>query len=135
MNDKVYLYVEDDSMSRDAVQIVMRRLMGIENLHMFADSADFLSRVKALPARPDVFLLDIHVKPHNGFEMLQMLRQEPDYQGARIIALTASVMNDEVDLLKQSGFDGAIAKPIQVTVFPGLIAGINNGESVWHITD
>jgi len=41
--------------------------------------------------------------------------------------------NEEVSLLKSSGFDGAIAKPLNIEVFPDLIARIINGEQVWYI--
>jgi CheY-like chemotaxis protein len=134
-NEQVYLYVEDDPMSREAVQIVLRRVMGIEQLYVFADSTEFMARVKALPSRPTIILLDIHMQPHNGFELLKMLREDPDYREARIVALTASVMNEEVELLKQSGFDGVIGKPIQVATFPKLMNHISRGELIWHISD
>ena len=32
-----------------------------------------------------------------------------------------------------NGFDGAIAKPLNIEAFPGLIAKIMDGESVWYI--
>ena len=50
-----------------------------------------------------------------------------------MIALTASVMNVEVNLLKQPGFDGAIAKPIDEIMFPDLLNQILDGEQVWNI--
>ena len=63
-----------------------------------------------------------------------MLRADPNYSGAIVIALTASVMNEEIELLQQSGFDGAIGKPIDVDVFPDLIQRILDGEKVWHVS-
>lgn len=65
--------------------------------------------------------------------MLQMIRQEPQFATAKIIALTASVMNEEVAQLRVSGFDGAISKPLNVSVFPELIRQIVAGEAVWFI--
>ncbi|NDJ75027.1 MAG: hypothetical protein GYB65_02105 [Chloroflexi bacterium] len=43
-------------------------------------------------------------------------------------------MNEEVDLLRQSGFDGVIGKPINVAAFPGLIVRVVQGETIWHIS-
>ena len=51
----------------------------------------------------------------------------------QVVALTASVMSEEVARLKRRGFDGAIAKPLNVEAFPDLIARIMEGESVWYI--
>ncbi len=134
-DEQVYLYVEDDPLSREALQIVLRRVMGAERVYIFPDSVEFMSRIKALPDRPDIILLDIHLQPYSGFELLKMLREDPDYRAARVIALTASVMNEEVELLKQSGFDGVIGKPIQVATFPNLMKLVSNGELIWHISD
>jgi len=136
MNDThTYLYVEDDPMSREALNIVLKRVMKIERLTIFEDSTNFLDRVNALPEEPNVFLLDIHMKPFTGFEMLKMLRDGSRFANARIIALTASVMNEEIELLRQSGFDGVIGKPINVASFPKLLNRITQGETVWHISE
>jgi DNA-binding NarL/FixJ family response regulator len=133
-NEHVYLYVEDDPLSREAIRVVLTRVMGVERLWVFEDSDDFMHRVKALDHAPDVILLDIQVAPYNGFDMLAMLRRDPVFRTARVVALTASVMNEEVAMLQESGFDGAIGKPINVATFPGVIEQIIHGKSVWYIT-
>jgi CheY-like chemotaxis protein len=130
-----FLYVEDDPLSREALDVILRRVMKIERLTVFADSSDFLARVRALPYTPDVFLLDIHVAPYSGFEMLEQLRAQPAYASARIIALTASVMNEEVAMLRERGFDGVIAKPINVSNFSRLLTRILAGETVWSVVE
>ena len=132
-NQHGYLYVEDDSLSREIMTMLMENAMGVEHLTIFADSTDFLSRVQALDDTPDVVMLDIHVKPYDGFEMLTMLRQQPAYSSTKIIALTASVMNEEIERLRVSGFDGAIAKPLSIGTFPELMKRVLNGETIWHI--
>jgi two-component system cell cycle response regulator DivK len=130
---KSFLYVEDDSSSRMVMQLIMQKAMKVNNLVIFEDSHDFIARVKALPRPPQVALLDIHVRPYDGFAMLEILRADPDYKNTKIIALTASVTNEEVEQLRTSGFDGAIGKPLRVSTFPGLLERILNGEEVWHI--
>lgn len=133
--EHTFLYVEDDPLGRDAIELVLRRVMKIERLYLFEDSRNFLGRLAALPERPNVILLDIHMQPLSGFDMLKLLRAEPAYQDATILALTASVMNEEVELLKRSGFNGVIGKPISVTTFPGLIGRALAGEAIWAITE
>ncbi len=128
-----YLYVEDDALSREVLQTIMTLALGITTLTVFEDGTDFMARLKALPTKPDVVLLDIHIIPHDGFELLRMLRADPEYRNVKVIALTASVMNEEVKRLRTNGFDGAIAKPLSVTTFPDLLKRMANGESVWHI--
>ena len=134
MNENVsFLYVEDDPRSRQVMELIMTRAMKVQNLFIFEESSDFMSRVKALPQQPDVILLDIHVSPHDGFAMLNMVRADVELKKTKVIALTASVMNEEVEALRAQGFDGAISKPLSVSLFPGLIVRIVAGESVWHI--
>ncbi len=129
-----FVYVEDDMLSREVMQLMMENAMGVTDLTLFEDSTDFLTRLEALEHTPDIILLDIYVRPHDGFDMLKMLRKTLRYNATRIIALTASVMNEEVEKLRIAGFDGAIAKPLSVTTFPSLIERIVRGESVWHVT-
>jgi CheY-like chemotaxis protein len=128
-----YLYVEDDPLSREVMQVLMENAMDVRSLTIFDDSVDFMGRIQSLPRIPDVILLDIHVKPYDGFEMLQQLQADPAYQNSKVIALTASVMNEEVEKLRTSGFDGAIAKPLSIQTFPDMIARVLAGEVIWYI--
>jgi CheY-like chemotaxis protein len=65
--------------------------------------------------------------------MLQMIRDDSVYFKTKVVALTASVMNEEVERLRKSGFDGAIGKPITLSTFPVVIERIMNGESIWQV--
>jgi CheY-like chemotaxis protein len=127
------LYVEDDATSRKVMEMLLHQQAGFM-LTEFEDSTDFLLRVKDLVSPPDIILLDIHVHPYDGFEMLQMLREEEMYQNIPVVALTASVMAEEVEQLQSASFDGTIAKPIDRKTFPDLIRQVLSGETVWHIT-
>ncbi len=133
IKEAFFLYVEDDESNRKVMKLLIHKAMGVANLVIFEDSHNFLQRVKNLPSRPDIVLLDIQVKPYDGFEMLHMLRSDPDYKHLKVIALTASVMNEEIERLRQSGCDGAIGKPLSLSTFPSLITRIFNGETLWHI--
>ena len=127
------LYVEDEVRSRRVMQMIFLDMDSAE-LIVFEDSTDFLARAEALDPKPDVILLDIHVKPFSGFQMLEMLRQSKLFTNARIVALTASVMNEEVLQLKESSFDGCLSKPIDCDMFPDLLSQIVEGEEIWRIT-
>ena len=130
----ILVYVEDDENSILVMKMVVERVMKLPTLYVLQSNAYFVQQVKGLGVVPDVFLLDIQMKPYDGVELLSMLRGEPQFNQSKVIALTASVTNEEVSLLKSGGFDGAIAKPLNIEAFPGLIAKIINGEQVWYIT-
>jgi CheY-like chemotaxis protein len=127
------LCVEDDSSNRLVMKLLVEKTLNVRHYTIFENSADFLPRVRNLPVRPDIVLLDIHVSPLNGFQMLQMIREDSVYSDTKVVALTASVMNEEVERLRKSGFDGAIGKPITLSAFPIVIERIMRGERIWQV--
>ncbi len=72
---------------------------------------------------------------HSGFEMLDVLHQLDWSSQTPIIAITASVMNEEIQQLKTAGFTGCLAKPIDLNTFPDTFNRILAGERVWRITE
>src|SRR5690349_1635264 len=94
-DNPVVLYVEDEPRSRRVMQMIFDD-MGLTQTTIFEDSTDFMERISALTPKPDVIFLDIHMKPYTGFEMLTMLRESEQFIGIPIVAMTASVMNEEV---------------------------------------
>jgi two-component system, cell cycle response regulator DivK len=128
------LYVEDDLPSREIMELLLVGDMELSRVTIFEDSADFMDRVRKLNSKPEVILLDIHVRPYNGFEMLHNLRQSADFRDTPVVTLTASVMNEEIQQLRDAGFNGVIAKPIDVDTFPSILKRILNGESIWSIS-
>jgi CheY-like chemotaxis protein len=129
----ILVYVEDDENSILVMKMVVERVMKLPTLYVLHSRADFVQQVKGLGVVPDVFLLDIQMKPYDGVDLLSMLRKDPQFKCSKVIAITASVTNEEVSLLKSGGFDGAIAKPLNIEAFPDLIARIIKGEQVWYI--
>ena len=127
------LYVEDDRFSRKVVQVLFDEVMELTKLTVFENSEAFLTKVEALPNKPELIFLDIQMKPIDGFAMLELLRNHNDYRSATIIALTANVMAHDVEKLKQVGFDGLIGKPIMSDIFPELVKRIVDGEAIWYI--
>jgi two-component system, NarL family, sensor histidine kinase EvgS len=136
MNDQpAVLYVEDDPQSRKLMQMLLKGRMKLPNVVILEDSMDFLAQVDALDPKPDIIFLDIHVKPYDGFEMLEMLHQFEWFNRTPVVALTASVMNEEVRRLRFAGFSGCLAKPIDLASFPEMLARILAGETIWRIID
>jgi twitching motility two-component system response regulator PilG len=127
------LYVEDDLDSREVMNILLTLRLKLPHVTILKDSTDFLSQALSLDPKPDVVFLDIHVAPHNGFEMLEMLQQRQEFQNTPVVALTASVMNEEVEQLRVAGFHSCIAKPIDSDTFQDALERILSGESLWRI--
>jgi CheY-like chemotaxis protein len=132
--EPVVLYVEDDPSSRKVMEIVLKFRLNLPHITMFEESSNFRERVQALNPQPDVIFLDIHMKPISGFGMLEILQTLEQFEGVPVVALTASVMNEEVAMMRTAGFDGCFAKPLNVERFESSLANILNGKQVWEIT-
>jgi len=128
-----FLYVENDPLSREVMKTLFTRGLGYPTITLFESSANFACRLQALVQKPDVIFLDIHMEPLDGFAMLELTRENEDFRFTQVVALTASVMNEEVRRLREAGFDGVIAKPINYDIFPSVLERILNGEEVWNI--
>lgn len=133
MLDPVILYVEDDVLSREVMQALLTRGMGYHNVTIFENSIDFMNKLAALPSKPDVIFLDIHMEPLDGFAILSLIRQNETFRSTKVVALTASVMNEEVKKLKEAGFNSVIAKPLDIDLFPKALHRILDGEQIWHV--
>src|SRR6266498_3713930 len=128
MPDPVILYVEDDALSREVMQTLLTRGLGYTNVTMFENSGEFEIKLDALTTVPDIIFLDIQMEPIDGFTMLDLIRQQSKYDLTRVVALTASVMNEEVKKLKDAGFNGVIAKPLNYETFPSTLRHILDKE-------
>jgi len=128
-----FLYVEDDSLSREVMQILLNEVIDAGSVTILPTSDNFIERVRQLEHLPDFILLDIYVEPVNGYDLLTQIRADSDFAHTKVIAVTASVMSTEVALLKAKGFDGAIAKPLDFATFPSLIHRIEAGEVIWQV--
>jgi two-component system cell cycle response regulator DivK len=81
----------------------------------------------------DLILLDIHLPDEDGYEVLTRLREEQHFQDTRIVAVTADITSVNLARAQSAGFDGFLAKPIDVDHFPDQIRRILQGESVWEL--
>lgn len=133
IQDPVFVYFEDDANSRMIVKVLLTRVMHFEHLTIYEDSADVIAHLEQLSPQPNVFFIDIQMKPLDGYEILNTLRENGRYRDAKFIAMTANVMSHDVEQLKVAGFDGLIGKPILNDTFPQLIERILDGQTIWYI--
>ncbi len=71
----------------------------------------------AVERKPDLILMDIQLPGMNGIDALKMLRGNPVTASIPVVAVTASVMQQDRTLITEAGFDGYIGKPINIKEF------------------
>ncbi len=63
---------------------------------------------------PDLILMDIKMPGMNGYEATKDLKENPKTASIPVIALTASVAFSDKYKIKAHGFDGFLAKPVNI---------------------
>jgi two-component system cell cycle response regulator DivK len=76
--------------------------------------------------RPHLILMDLQLPGIDGAEALRQIRVASDGRHVPVVAVTAFVMDEDKTRAFASGFDGYLAKPIDVRRFP---------EQVRHFLD
>lgn len=70
---------------------------------------------------PALILMDIQLPQMSGREAAKTLKTDSETQHIPIVALTASAMKGDRESLLASGFDGYIAKPIDIKEIPEVV--------------
>jgi two-component system cell cycle response regulator DivK len=121
------LIIEDEQTSIDVLQNLLNQLdVGSSVIYGGMEIGEHIRQA----ARPDVIFLDLEMPGHNGYEVLEMIRAEAEFDGVPVVAYTThlSHMNDA----RRAGFDGFLGKPLHRGEFADNLTRILNGESVWE---
>ena len=109
----VILIVEDNPRNMKLVRDVLQ-VKGYQTLEAgTAEEGIALAQAHS----PDLVLMDIQLPGMNGIEALGVLRANPATARIPVIAVTASVMQQDRKLITAAGFDGYIGKPINLKEF------------------
>ena len=81
----------------------------------------------AIEHKPDLVLMDIQLPGMNGIEALGVLRKDPATAKIPVVAVTASVMQQDRTLITEAGFDGYIGKPINLKEFLATVQKMVEG--------
>ncbi len=101
------LVVEDDNDSRTALCTILESL-GYEPL-AFSGAKQALQAMQK--EKVDIALLDIMMPEMNGYELMDALRQLPEFESTPIIMVTAKDQDSEIIEGYKSGADYYIPKP------------------------
>ncbi|HEV2978725.1 MAG TPA: response regulator [Casimicrobiaceae bacterium] len=107
------LIVEDNDKNLKLVRDVLQ-VKGYSTLE--AGTAEDGIRL-ARERRPDLILMDIHLPGISGLEALKLLRADAATAAMPVIAVTASVMQQDRKQITEAGFDAYVGKPINIKEF------------------
>lgn len=105
---KRVMLVEDDPDIAMLAQIAIEEFGGLSFVH-HASGKDAVDEVAANP--PDLVVLDYRMPGMNGEEVMAAMRQTPSGADLPIVFMTASLMPQHVDRLRQLGALDVLPKP------------------------
>jgi CheY-like chemotaxis protein len=77
----------------------------------------------------DVVFLDLEMPGWNGYDVLALLRTNPQAEGVPVVACTVHL--NEMNQARTVGFHSFLGKPLDADQFPEHLARILNGQAVW----
>ena len=107
------LIVEDNEKNLKLVRDVLQ-VKGYETLEAGTGEEGLKIARERMPA---LILMDIQLPGMSGIEALKALRAAPATAGIPVIAITASVMQQDRQQIMSAGFNGFIEKPINLRNF------------------
>jgi two-component system, cell cycle response regulator DivK len=110
MAGELILIIEDNERNLKLVRDLLQ-VKGYRTLE--AGTAD-LGIELARRHTPQLILMDIQLPGMDGVAALGRLRADSTTAGIPVIALTAFAMQDERQRFRSAGFDGYLAKPINI---------------------
>lgn len=104
------LLVEDNHMNK----ILVREILTL-NGYDIIEAKSGTEALKVLSTeRPDIILMDLHLPEMDGITATRIIKSDERNKSIPVLALTASAMKGEEDKILDKGFDGYVAKPIEM---------------------
>ncbi|WP_051496160.1 PAS domain-containing protein, partial [Halomonas sp. BC04] len=108
------LYIEDNPANLKLVASLLGRL---SRIHLLTAHLPELGLELARTHKPALILLDINMPGMDGYQVLQILKQDAELNEIPVLAVTANAIPRDIVRGMSAGFSDYITKPIKVASF------------------
>jgi PAS domain S-box-containing protein len=112
--DAIMLYVED---SPSHVQLMEKLVDNIPALRLVSAHTPLLGLELAQAHQPDIIVLDICLPGMDGYEVLEILRNNEITRRTPVIAVSANAMSVDIEKGLRAGFRRYLTKPLNIETF------------------
>jgi CheY-like chemotaxis protein len=124
------LVVDDSSM---ALGVALQHLHAAghqaESVHGSAGAMDLVRQLK-----PDIVICDVMMPGTNGFELLEMIRNDKSLDGVRVIMASAKAYEADQNAAAKLGADGYIIKPFTIEKFNAIVGSLDTMQlTAWGV--
>ncbi len=132
LTDKRIFMVEDDPSNAAIIQMLLEQQLAkvFRGRWGGQETLNLLERFKPI----DLILMDLML-PNGvtGFDVFNMIRQQEEFSDIPIIAVSASDPSVVLPKVRDTGFSGFIAKPVDFMKFGDQILETLDGTNRWHL--
>lgn len=109
--DRKKILVVDDNISNASLLVSLLVPLGFEVIAVY-NGPNGIERMKL--DRPDIVFLDLVMTGMNGLEVVQEIKENPDFKNIWIIGLSATVSQSELKIQFEAMCDDFLIKPIHI---------------------
>jgi two-component system OmpR family response regulator len=104
---QLVLIAEDEPFIRESLQFILER-SGL-SVVTSSDGKGAMQSIRDL--RPGLVILDVKMQHHSGFDVLKMIRADPELSETKVLILTALRLKEEYRIAIELGADKYVTKP------------------------
>lgn len=105
------LVVDDDPYYLDLIPTILSQ---DHQFKVIVASTGFDAGAMVVEHNPHLIILDIHLTDMDGRMVCERVRARPETKGAKILAISGYIEDDEAEQLSEYGFDDYLKKPFSV---------------------
>ncbi|MEM9954737.1 MAG: response regulator [Chloroflexota bacterium] len=122
-----HVLIVDDNPDNVAVMAQMLTMQGIPHTTLLDPTqvTGFLEQNKMI----DLIFLDLEMPKLNGYQVLESIKSNSKLSHILVVAHT--VHTAEIQTARASGFDGFLAKPLNIDEFQSQLEAILAGQAIW----
>ena len=102
------LVVDDDPFYLDTIPALLAKT---GDYTILVASTGYDAGAMVVEHNPHLIILDIQLSDMDGRMVCERIKSRPETQASRVLAISGFIEDDEVDSLKQHGFDDYLKKP------------------------
>lgn len=121
--ERTILVVDDDPYYLDIIPAVLSKL---GDHQIMLASTGFDAGAQVVDHNPRLIILDIHLSDMDGRMVCRRVKSRPETRDTRILAISGYIEDDEVEDLKDYGFDGYLKKPFSIDELGELVKELMN---------
>ena len=129
---KTILLIEDNEDHIEHTQDALKEVGLVKSIRIVRDGETAINYMLrkddfADPAespRPDLILLDVKLPKIGGFEILEIIKKDPDLKTIPVILLTTTGNKEDIEKGARLGTNDYIVKPVEYEIFIQKVKGL-----------